>query len=444
MFLEQIDAWITCLDEFSEEYLWGYGALFVIVALGLFLSKQAKWAQITQIKHIFRLLGKSLKSDTQSAGTKPIYVFLASLGGCVGIGNLSTVAMAVHLGGPGALLWLWVIAFIGMIIKYSEVFLALKDRQFDKKKNRYVGGSMYFVGRAFPYLKWLPALTALLMTFYSVEVYSFNIVKDSFVLNFGISPLLFTVLFIGLIFYTIFGGISRVGRVNLWILPIFLVVYVGLIIITVLKSSEQFLPLLKTIWTSAWSGHAAVGGFAGGTMIVALSRGASAAAFSGDIGVGYNSIINIDTQTKSPIQQASLALASIFVDTMLVCTSTMVLVLVTGIWKTDTSSALMVQEALSTYFPWVRYLMPFIIFILGYSTIVSYLVSGVYTAEFLAPKNGKAIFYILAVLSFFVFSFFKAEYAFALTSFAGGLLLYIHMFAIFKLRKEIEFDLSKA
>lgn len=442
--LEKIDTFINYLDDFSETYLWGYGALLSIIILGLALSKQAKWVQITQLSHVLRLLKKSLKPQSGDAGTKPIYVFLASLGGCVGIGNLSTVAMAVHLGGPGALFWLWVVAFIGMIIKYSEVFLALSDRKFDKKRNRYVGGSMYFVRRAFPFLKGLPAITALLMVFYSIEVYSFNIVKDSFVENFGINPLLFTTLFVGLIFATVLGGTKRVGRVNLWILPVFLVCYVGMTLFIVVQCSDQILPLLKSIIKSAWTGHASLGLFAGASTIVSLSRGASAAAFSGDIGVGYNSIINIDTQTKNPAQQASLALVSIFVDTLLVCTSTMLLVLMTGIWKTDTSSALMVQEALAMYFPGMKYIMPAIIFILGFSTITSYLVSGVYTIEYIAPKHGKNIFYVSACSAFFLFSFFKAEYAFALTSFAGGLLLYIHMAAIYKLRKEINYDLSQA
>ena len=441
--LEKIDAFISSIDYISEEYLWGYGALVCIIILGFLLSKQARWMQITQMKHVFRLLKQSFKPKKGDVGTKPVYVFLASLGGCVGIGNLSTVAMAVHLGGPGALFWLWVVAFIGMIIKYSEVFLALSDRTFDKKRNRYIGGSMYFVQRAFPWLKGLPALTALLMVFYSIEVYSFNIVKDSFVANFNINPLLFTTIFIGMIFLTVLGGTRRVGRVNLWILPIFLVCYVGMIVFIVIKCSDQILPLLKSIVSSAWTGHAPLGMFAGATTIMALSRGASAAAFSGDIGVGYNSIINIDTQTKKPAQQASLALVSIFVDTLLVCTSTMILVLITGIWKTDTSSALMVQEALAMYFPGMKYIMPAIIFILGFSTITSYLVSGVYTIEYIAPKYGKIIFYTAAGLAFFLFSFFKAEYAFALTSFAGGLLLYIHMAAIYKLRKDINYDLSQ-
>lgn len=441
--LQFVDKTITCIDYFSEEYLWGYGALICIITLGLLLSQQSGWFQITQMKHIFRLLKKSFKEPPQETGTKPLYVFLASLGGCVGIGNLATVAMAVHLGGPGALFWMWVVAFVGMIIKYSEVFLALSDRAYDTKKKRYIGGSMYFVRKAFPFLKGLPALTALLMVFYSIEVYSFNIVKDSFVLNFGLNPLLFTILFIGAILYTVLGGTQRVGKVNLCILPVFLIAYVGMIVFIITQRADHIFPMLKSILTSAWTGHAPIGLFAGAATITSLSRGASAAAFSGDIGVGYNSVIHIDTQTKKPAQQASLALVSIFVDTLLVCTSTMVLVLITGVWKTDISSALMVQEALSMYFPGMHYVMPFIIFILGYSTIVSYLVSGVYTVEYLAPKYGKTIFYTAACLAFLLFSFFKAEYAFTLTSLAGGLLLYIHMAAIYRLRKNIVYDLSR-
>jgi len=303
---------------------------------------------------------------------------------------------------------------------------------------------MYFVAKAFPKFKALPYITALLMAIYSIEFYSFNIIKDSFVSNFHVNPTIFALTMIISIFYAIRGGIERVGRINTVILPIFVVLYLGMTAYILTQCSDQILPLLKTIFYSAWNGHAAATGFAGATMLIALSRGASAAAFSGDIGVGYNSLIHIETQSTKPAQQASLALMSIFLDTILICSTTMVLVLITGVWKTNADSALLVQNALSLHFPYMEYFMPFMIFILGYSTIISYLLSGLPTAEFLAPKNGKKIFFVIAALSFFFFSFFKAEYAFAITSLAGGLLLYIHIAAIYRLRHEVQYDLKNA
>ncbi len=442
--VHSLDSCIAALDAWGTDYLWGYGALFTIITLGILLSIRAKFFQVFQIKQIFKLFLKSLtQGSTDTPGVKPRYVFFTSLGGCVGIGNIATVASAVHIGGPGSLLWLWVIAFIGMTIKYSEVYLALKYRFLSKDKKSYVGGSMYFVAKAFPGLKWLPKVAAVLMTCYAIEFYSFNVVKDSFVENFNVDPLLFTVLFIAVISYTVLGGMQRVGKVNVVLMPIFVSIYLLMTAWVLIVNASAIIPTLKLVWNSAFSPLAPIAGFGGATMMLALSKGASAAAFSGDMGVGYNSIVHIDAQTDQKEQQSSLALMSIFVDTLLICTATMLLVLITGVWVGKNSSALLVQDALSTVFPYMNYFMPILVLLLGFTTIISYLVSGIRTSTYLSPKHGKQVFFAIAPLSFFLFAFFKADYAFAITSFAGGLLLYIHMAAILKLNKEINFDLKK-
>lgn len=442
--VSSLDALITYLDEWVTFYLWGYGALFAISSLGLYLSFKAKWFQLFQIKHIFRLFLQSLKqTSNEEAGVTPRYVFFTSLGGCVGIGNIATVASAVHIGGPGTLIWLWVVAFLGMTIKYSEVFLALKYRFLEKDKKTYFGGSMYFIEKAFPKLKFLPKVAAFLMTCYAVEFYSFNVVKDSFVENFNIDPLLFTVVFIAVIFYTVRGGMSRVGKANTLLMPIFVSIYLLMTAWVLIVNAGSLVPMMKLVWSSAWTGMAPVAGFAGATMLLALSKGASAAAFSGDLGVGYNSIIHIHTQTKQKEEQSSLALMSIFVDTLIICTATVLLVLVTGVWKGESSSSLLVQDALSTVFPCMKIFMPILVLLLGFTTIISYLVSGITTSQYLSPAHGRQIFFWVSPLLFFLFAFFKADYAFVVTSCAGGLLLYIHMGAILKLNKEINFDLKK-
>ena len=176
--------------------------------------------------------------------------------------------------------------------------------------------------------------------------------------------------------------------------------------------------------------------------MMTMVRGISSAAYSGDIGVGYASIIHSETKMKEPEKQAALSIFGIFLDTFIVCSCTAFLLLFTGVWHMNLEGSMLVQTALSQYFPHMNYFMPIFFFILGYTTMVAYLVAGLKCAHFISPKWGKPIYYLYSLSAFIFLSFFNSECALLLMSLAGGILMIINISAIFRLRKEIKFKID--
>jgi AGCS family alanine or glycine:cation symporter len=429
------------LNDFNETILWGYLGLFMIIAFGLYLSFKARWIQVFQFKkafkHFISCTKKASFEEDEDHGASPIKLFFATIGGAIGIGNIAGVALAVQIGGPGALVWVLLVALLGMIIKYSEVYLGIKYRKHVPSKKGYEGGPMYFLQKAFPKCTWIAYAMAFFLCIYGVEIYMFNVVKYSFQTNFHLDPNLVMIGFLALIFLGVFGGTERVGSINSVLIPTFVLLYMLMTLWVIVQEIHLLPSILKTILTSAFTGHAAAGGFAGSTFLLALSKGLSAGAYSGDIGIGYASIIHSQTRFKDPSKQASLTILGIFLDTFIVCTCTILLVVVTGVWQSNIDSSLLVQEALSHYFPFMEYFMPACLFILGYSTITSYFIAGVKCAEFILPKYGKRLYMIYGFTAFITFSFVETRYAFAVMSTAGGLLMVINLMGIMKLRKDI-------
>lgn len=427
------------LEYFADTFLWGYLGIGFIITLGFYLSFKARWMQVFQFgkacKHFIRCAkGKDCHKDDR--GVSPIKIFFATIGGAIGIGNIAGVALAVQIGGPGALVWVLLVAFLGMIIKYSEVYLGIKYRRHGRKKG-YDGGPMYFLQHAFPKHTWVASAMAFLLCIYGIEIYMFDVVKHSFETNFHLDSNLVMVSLLGLILFAVCGGVERIGTISSILIPGFVLAYLGMTLWVIGTEIHQLPHLLKVIFHSAFHGHAAVGGFAGSTVLLTLSKGIASGAYSGDIGIGYASIIHSETKFKDPSKQASLTILGIFLDTFIVCTCTILLLTVTGVWQTDMDSSLLVQTALSQYFPYMNYFMPLCLFVLGYSTITAYFVAGMKCANFLMPNHGVKAYVIYGVFAFIFFSFFESKYAFMIMNIAGGLLMIINLAGILKLRKEI-------
>jgi AGCS family alanine or glycine:cation symporter len=246
---------------------------------------------------------------------------------------------------------------------------------------------------------------------------------------------------LGLTLFTVFGGVKRVGAVSSLMVPVFMVLFLAMVFYILLVNAEQIPSMFVQIFTSAFSGHAALGGFAGSTLIWTMSRGISSACYSGDVGIGYASIIHAETNVNEPEKQASLAIVGIFLDTIVVCTAVMLLVMISGVWE-DSSlrGSMLVQQALGMYFPYMNIFMPIFIFMLGFSTITAYLIAGIKSAKFLSPKKGKTVFVIIASIAFIFFSFYDPSFAMAIMYSSGGLLMVINIPGIFVLRRYIRYS----
>ncbi len=425
-----------------EHLLWTYLGVPIVIFLGLFLSFKSHFFQVRHLPTVFKTFISffKVKSSSEDRGVHPLKAFFAAVGGCVGIGNIVGICTAVQLGGPGALFWIWMTAIVGMIIKYSEVFLGFRYRV-PNGKGGYNGGPMYFLAAAFKN-SWIPQIVCFLLCIYGVEVYQFSVITHSISTNWGLNSYLVIGLLLVLVIFAGSGGVKRVGNISSKSLPVFVFIYVSMGL-WVLVNHLTILPeLFSQIITSAFTGHAAFGGFAGAGIMATMSYGIRRGCYTGDIGVGYASVIHSESSAQVPEKQASLAIFDIFLDTFIVCTTTLLIILATDIWHEPMEAGMLVQTALGEYFPYMHFFMPIFLFMLGYNTINAYFCVGLKCAEHLAPRWGRTAYFAYAVVALILFSFTGTAQAQSVMAIAGVSLLIINGTGIFMLRNEISFQLT--
>src|ERR1700722_8316019 len=360
-----------------EKFFWGYVAFAVIIVLGSYLTVKNSFFQVVQIpaiiKYFIQLIGKSTKGER---GVHPLQTFFASVGGMVGVGNIAGVVTAVQLGGPGALFWVWVTGMIGAIVKYSEIYLGVKYR-IENAHGGYDGGPMYFLRMAFK-SRFLPILVAFLLCIYGVEIYQFSVITESVSTNWSVNRHLAAVLLLGAILYASLGGVKRVGRICSWVMPFFILIFLGMSMWILAHELDRIPSILMMVFKSAFTGHAAVGGFAGASAMLAIQYGISRAAYSADIAIGYDSILQSESSSKYPQKQARLSILGVLIDNM-ISTLSIAVVLVSGVWMAETpiAGSHLVQTALSNYFPYMHLFMPLFFAFFGFTTIFPFFCVGI-------------------------------------------------------------------
>lgn len=245
--------------EMIRDGVWTYFGFPAILLLGLFLTIKSKGVQFRKFpKAIGTFLTMLTKGCRDEKGIHPLGAFFTCLGGCVGIGNVVAICGAVQIGGPGALFWVWLTAALGMVLKYSEVYLGMRFR-ITNEKGHYDGGPMYFLQRAFKTM-WIPNLLAILLCIYGVEIYQFTVVTQTLSENFNVNYLVSTLGLLGLVIYTACGGIQRVSHVSSAVIPVFILCYLVMGLWVVGNNITLIPGIIKMIFTSAFTGHAALGG----------------------------------------------------------------------------------------------------------------------------------------------------------------------------------------
>lgn len=424
-----------------ESFLWTYFGVPIVMLLGMYLTVKSNFFQIRHLPLVFKTFFGFLSFKNRDLrGVHPLKAFFAAVGGCVGIGNIVGICTAVQLGGPGSLFWIWITALMGMILKYSEVYLGLRFRV-PNGKGGYNGGPMYFLVHAIN-KSWVPRLVCILLCIYGVEVYQFSVITTSISSNLGINSYLVIGILLLLVIFAGSGGVQRVGSISSKSLPLFVLIYVGMGMWVLANNIGSIPSVLQLVFTSAFTGHAAVGGFVGAGLMSTISYGIRRGCYTGDIGVGYASVIHSESSAQIPERQAALAVFDIFLDTFIICTTSLFLILSTGVWQEPMAAGLMVQTALSQYFPYMNYFMPFFLFLLGYNTINAYFCVGLKCADFLSPRFGRRMYFCYAVIVLLLFSFIGPDQAQSAMAVAGVSLLIINGYGIFCLRHEVSFNLT--
>lgn len=425
-----------------EDLLWGFVGFPLLVILGLYLSIKSNFVQVVKFPAVVRTFFGFFKvHEERVGGVHPLKAFFACVGGCVGVGNVVAICSAVQIGGPGALFWIWITAFFGMTVKYAEVYLGVRYRV-PNDQGSFDGGPMYFVQRVVK-SRVVPVVICLLLCVYGVEVYQFSVVASSVSENFQINKVFVVGLLLSLVLFAGAGGVRRVGNIASAVVPVFIVLYVGMCSWVFYQNMHMLPSIFMMVFKAAFSGHAALGGFVGSGLMMTISQGVRRSCYTGDLGIGYAAVIHSESCARIPEKQASLVFFDIFIDTFMICTSSVLIILITDTWHQPISTSMLVQTSLGFYFPYMDYFMPFFLFLLGYSTINAYLCVGLKSAEFISPKYGKFFYYLYSIIAFLFFAFVDSTQAQSAMAIAGGLLLMINCYSIFKLRKEISFEIEE-
>jgi len=332
----------------------------------------------------------------------PFNALMTSLSATIGTGNIAGVATAIFLGGPGALFWMWCTALVGMATKYAEAVLAVQFREVDEQ-GRTVGGPMYYIrnglGKNWGWLAFLFALFGACAGFGIGNTVQSNSVAQVLDQNYGLNPWISGVLMAALVAAVILGGIRRIAAFAGKLVPFMALAYVlaGLIVLA------MYLPaipgVIALVLESAFTGHAATGGFAGAAVWAAIRFGVARGVFSNEAGLGSAPIAHASAQTRGPAQQGIVAMLGTFIDTICICSITGLVILVTGVWTSGETGAALTTQAFASAVVGGEHIVSIGLILFAFTTMIGWSYYGERCVEYLLGVKAIIPFRLLWIVA---------------------------------------------
>jgi AGCS family alanine or glycine:cation symporter len=350
--MQAFTAWMNGLNSF----VWGPAMLALILGTGLYLQVRLRGMPVLRIPAGLRLVWSGRGGDAEHGEVSPFSALMTCLAATIGVGNIAGVATAVALGGPGAVFWMWMTALVGMATKYAEVLLAVHYRERDSE-GRWVGGPMYAIrnglGRRWAWLGTLFAVFGGLAGFGIGNMVQSNSIAAAMQTSFSVSPAVTGVVLTVITGAVILGGIKRIAAVANWLVPFMAVGYVAAALIVLISHASAIPQAFTLIVESAFTGHAAVGGFAGAAMLAAIRYGVARGIFSNEAGLGTAGIAQAAGMSNDPVRSGLIGMMGTFLDTIVVCSMTGLAIVVSGAWQTGKTGAELTQVAFQSALPGV-------------------------------------------------------------------------------------------
>ena len=313
-------------------FVWGPFTLWLIGLTGLYLMLGLGFQPLLRISFGFRAAITSIRDNRGDGDVSAFKSLTTALAATIGTGNVAGVAGAIAVGGPGAVFWMWLIALVGMATKYAESLLAVHYREVDEL-GEHVGGPMYFIrnglGQKWAWLGWLFAFFGALAGFGIGNGVQSNAMAEALQNSLGVPPLITGIVVGAITFSVLIGGIERIGQVTQIIVPMMAFVYVLGAIIILLANLDKIPTAITLIFTNAFSGEAAAGGSVG----VVIQRGIARGVFSNESGLGTAPIAQAAAKPGDPVLQGSVAMIGTFIDTIVICSMTAIVILISGIYS---------------------------------------------------------------------------------------------------------------
>ena len=329
--MEGLYSFLVILDGF----LGGAGWFpYVLLGVGLFFTIYLKFPQIRFFKHAWQVVTGKFDKESDPGDTTHFRALTTALSGTVGTGNISGVAFAIFLGGPAALFWMWVTAFLGMTTKFVEVTLSHKYRV-KTEDGTMAGGPMYYMDRRLN-MKWLAvafAIATVVSSFGTGNLPQSNGIAQSIEATFGFEPWAVGSVLGILLALVILGGIQRIAAFTARVVPVMAVIYLIGALAVIFANVENIIPSFTAVVKDAFTGSAAAGGFLGASLAYAFNRGVNRGLFSNEAGQGSAPIAHAAAKTKEPASEGMVSLLEPFIDTIIICTVTGLVIVSSGVWK---------------------------------------------------------------------------------------------------------------
>jgi len=386
---------VESVEKFLESmvgYLWGLPTVILLIGGGIYFTLMLGLIQFKGLRHAIDVVKGKFDDPNDPGEISHFNALCTALSATVGLGNIAGVAVAIKMGGPGATFWMVLAGLIGMATKYSECTLAVMYREVDAN-GKVLGGPMYYIekglGSAFKPLAMFFSFCCIFAAFGAANMFQSNQVAAIMNSSFGVSSFVSGVVLAVLTGIVIIGGIKRIGAVAGKLVPLMGLSYVLACLAILLMFLDEVPGAIAQIFSGAFSGTAATGGFAGAVVAEVLKQGVRRAAFSNEAGIGSAPIAHAAAKTNEAVREGVVALLEPMIDTVIICTMTALVIGVTGVWTGPLTGVELTAAALDAGVPGLgSYFIPVAVSLFAYSTMISWSYYGEQSVRYLFGESG--------------------------------------------------------
>ncbi|MVF21184.1 sodium:alanine symporter family protein [Methylocaldum sp. BRCS4] len=423
-------------------WVWGPPMLALLVGTGLYLTILLRGVQFRALPRAFSLI--FAKDHGHAGDISHFAALMTALAATVGIGNIVGVATAITLGGPGAVFWMWLTGLVGMATKYSEAVLAVKYREKGEYGMR--GGPMYYLakGAGLPWLGRLFAVFTALATFGIGNMTQANSTARILESTFHITPLTTGLVLMVLTALVILGGVRSIGRFTSLLVPFMIVGYIGAALVVLVLNAAEIPHALYLIFYHAFNPIAAGGGFAGATLATAMRYGIARGVFSNESGLGSAPIAAAAARTDGPVKQALVSMTQTFIDTLVVCTMTALVILTANPWMQEVSAGELTSASMAeTLGSTGTFIVALATALFAYSTLIGWNYYGEKAVEYLFGPRSIRIYRIFFVAAVIVGATTSLEFVWNFSDLMNGMMAIPNLIGLLLLSKVIKAETNR-
>lgn len=425
-----------------SNWVWGPPMLILLVGTGLYLTIILRGMQFRALPHALRLIWS--KETTAEGDISHFAALTTALAATVGIGNIVGVATAISLGGPGAVFWMWMTGLVGMATKYAEAVLAVKYREKGEYGMR--GGPMYYLskGAGLPKLGWLFAVFTALATFGIGNMTQANAVSAIFQSTFNIEPWVTGTVLMVMTGLVIIGGIQSIGRFTSFLVPFMIVIYVVASLVVLALNAGEIPQALYLIFRHAFTPIAATGGFAGSVVAASMRYGIARGVFSNESGLGSAPIAAAAAKTEDPVKQALVSMTQTFIDTLIVCTMTALVILTSTGWLQGIAPGDLTSFSFNETLGHAGVMIVAVATALfAYSTLIGWNYYGEKAVEYLAGTKAILPYRVVFVCVVIVGAMMKLEFVWNFSDLTNGLMAVPNIIGLLLLSRVIKAETDR-